>query len=62
MNWLSAIGEAAKTVRVIWQDVVLLIKDYIRRVNIEKDINTNSSAVDELRKHSTPDSRNENPS
>jgi len=54
MNWLSSIGEAAKTVRVIWQDVVFLVKGIIKRANIEKDIDSNSDLVDGLRKPHTP--------
>jgi hypothetical protein len=55
MNWLSSIGEAAKTVRVIWQDVVFLVKGIIKRANIEKDIDSNSDLVDGLRKPHTPE-------
>ena len=62
MSWIGTIGEVAKTARIIWVDIAILIKDHIRRMRVEKAIRNNTSAVDGLRKPPTNSSRNENPS
>jgi hypothetical protein len=50
MNLLSAIGEVAKTLRVIWSDSAMLIHDLKKRIAREKATNSYNSTVDGLRK------------
>lgn len=59
MNWFSTLGELAKTSRVVWLDIKLLIKDWARKVKIENDTRDLNNHLDGMFNRKPPADRDE---